>query len=314
MHEANLSKHDTTMIEKPLSIVGCAMAILLCASLTADAGWHGHLPGFFEDTFDRPDSADLGEGWAEEVGGWSIIDERAVPDDDGVQDKILTYTDVEPVEYPFVVSADMTGLAARRWGGLAVHVQPTGPGNFYSLIARVEDPAAPGESAIQFRRYSWGTLTVLATHVLTEELTLNDYFRYTIISREPGVFELLVDKLDQETGEVLENIITFTAADDEHTGGRAGLHANAADASLAFDRFVINSQELTQPIGERTFHEAVAVRYSPEPGRVTRLQASPDLVEWHAVTLPEVSKGDPVARIFSTRFIDRQFFRVLSDL
>lgn len=301
------------MTKKALPIITCGLAGLLCAGPLA-ADWHGHLPGFFEDNFDRVDSETIGDGWVESKGSWSLIDEQAIPTNDAIEEKILAFEDVEPVEYPFVISGDMAGLSSGRWAGIAFHIQDSSYENFYSLIARVENTSAPGQSAIQFRRYNWGNGTVLASHILPEDLTLGDFFRYSVVSKQPGHFELMVDKLDQETGEVMENLITFTVSETEFSGGRAGFHSNAGDDRVAFNRFLINSQELTEVVADAISHNALEVSYTPEPGRVTLLQSSSDLIDWNAITLPDTSKGQPRSKVLSMRFTDREFFRVVSDL
>jgi len=287
-----------------ISLLAWALAGSLSSAVILHAG------GTFEDRFERPDSDDIGPGWSKDSGEWSLVEETVEVGDDASTNKLLTYTPIELVQHPFVASVDMAGLSDGRWGGLAFHVQPWAFGTFYSLIARVERTQNPNTSAIQFRRYEWGSSTVIASHILSADLTLGEFFRYTVVSREPGVFDLSVDSLDED-GNVADNLIRFRVMDPILEGGHVALHADSN--RVAFDRFFVSSQALTEPV-ELSYHGAVELTYSAAPGRVARIQRSSDLIEWSDMTIADTIIHGPVSRVVSTRFTDREFYRVVPNL
>lgn len=269
--------------------------------------------GSFQDDFDRAPGSDIGPGWVKTHGEWFLTEEATVQPDPDVppSDKTLAYTEVTLDTYPFVVRSEMMGMNSGRWAGVAFHVQPDNVGNYYSLIARVE---GSNPSAVQFRRYESGTGTVLHTWFPPAELTLGEFFRYTVIGWEPGLFELRVERIDPDLGEVSEVLLSETVIDSAYEGGWPALHANSN--SVQFDNFLVRSQILATELAEVDLRAAVEVGYRGEPGRVYQFQRSPDLIDWEDIDLSFlVRQEEPEWRsfLFGTAQTDREFYRVLAE-
>lgn len=300
-------------IRKTFSVL--AGTVLLVAPLHA---------GSFSDDFARPDGTDVGPGWSEARGDWLLSDERAVPLQEAagetvLTEKLLVATNVNLDQYPIVVSADMAGTSGGRWGGVAIHVQPDNPGNFYTFIVRTQGSKP---SAIQFRRYvdfalPSGSAGMRFTQFAPAELSSNRYFRYTIISPEPGLFHLRIDWLDPETGEVTGNLWSRTQDDREfpgfYQGGAAGLHANSN--GVAYDRSSMRALPIDTAINA-VAQTALEIDLPASPGRFYQWQWSPDLIDWEQVGRPTLARHAETHThnlFFSGRGVPRGFYRAISQ-
>lgn len=207
----------------------------------------------FTDNFSGPE---FGPDWVQynnPDGGWQIEDHQAAgmsgpvtiarpilgtnpPPEGYTLDKVLSYEGFSLNE-PFSLSADMVGLSANKWAGLAFNIQgdPAADANkvsYYSLIIRTEKTGQ--DSAIQFRYYDQGANNVLRTiHPIpdgqggTHQIEIDQYYRYTVSSEDPGVFLFSIDKIDNETRDVIGNIASFSESHSALSGGFAGLHSNS---------------------------------------------------------------------------------------
>lgn len=205
----------------------------------------------FSDDFAGPD---FGSGWVEynnPGGGWEIQDHQAAGMTEPVTiarpilgtnptgytyDKVLSYEGL-PLNEPFSISTDMVGLSENKWAGVAFNIQgdPAADANkisYYSLIIRTEKAAQ--DSAIQFRYYDEGTTNVISTiHPIPDgeggkfQIEVGQYYRYTVASEDPGVYLFSIDKVDNESRNVLQNIASFSGSHSALTGGFAGLHSNS---------------------------------------------------------------------------------------
>lgn len=159
-------------------------------------------------------------------------------------DKVLSYEGIT-LDNAFSASVDLVGLN-QRWAGMAFHIQGGNPAtdenkiSYYSLIANIHN----SNSAIQIRRYDDGALTAFNSYTVVPDPHIgpNQFLRFSVSSEEEGVFLLSVDRLDNDTREVLSSAGSFTFTDPGAplTGGYAGLHSNSNEMGYtSFDVAVI---------------------------------------------------------------------------
>lgn len=224
---------------------------------------------FYYDDFERPDSSQIGPGWVVNKGGWELADgtARGTLSGDYAQ---AVYTGLNTGQQPYVAQIDATTTAQGRWVGFMFNVDPENHGNFYVFVVR---GAGSNPSAAQFRRYVDGVRDVRndVTGIFEPEtLARHDYFRYRVVSQEPGVFDLSILRLDQETREPVE-VLWEQRVEDEllpNWGGHAGLYGNQ---DFRIDDILVASHDQPQA-PELAIEPAVEVEFLAEHDRLYQAQ------------------------------------------
>jgi len=283
------------------------MALGLAAAITA------HADGtFLYDDFDRPDSSTLGADWVTRNGTWEIQGGTARGTAAGLPSPNdytqAFFTPLTTGGHPFVVQADITSTASGRWFGIAFNVDPNNHGNFYAMVMR---GAGSNASAAQFRRYVDGARTVrnnLTGLFEPHTLAQNEYFRYRVVSPEPGVFQLTILKLDQATREPIEVLWEQHVVDTvlENQGGLVGLYGNR---DFRIDNFLVVAHSELEPI-ELSIGKAIEVQFVAEAERFFQPQIL-EGDEWINFGDVILGAGESVSIRFPRS--DREHVRVLTN-